>query len=181
MTAPMLFIVTDHAEKAVRGLLGLPLKAVPAWLSVVSTPEGLRTIPNGAPVMSLWHSDRSLIEQLWREERVRKGRSFDLDYGRHADRIADWLNRAAAREAALIAEYCAERGEPVPATFNPEAKASGEQTEGTTGHQGAGPRREMRVGEAGRGSQPATSEGGRDSVERHAPSLIPQKRAARWS
>lgn len=179
MTAPMLFIVTDHAEKAVRGLLGLPLKAVPAWLSVVSTPEGLRTIPNDAPVMSLWHSDRSLIEQLWREERVRKGRVFDLDYGRHADRIADWLNRAAAREAALIAEYCAERGEAVPATFNPEAKASVEQRCDNPTMRAAG--REMRVGEAGRGSQPATSEGGRDGVERHALSPIPQKRAARWS
>ena len=181
MTAPMLFIVTDIPDKAVRGLLGLSLESAPAWLSVVSSPDALRQIPNGAPVMSVWFSDGSLVEALWREERVRKGRVFDLDYGRHADRIADWLNRAAAREAALIAEYCAERGEAVPATFNPEAKASGEQTEGTTGHQGAGPRREMRVGEAGRGSQPATSEGGRDSVERHAPSPIPQKRAPRWS
>jgi hypothetical protein len=114
MTAPMLFIVTDHAERAVRGLLGLSLDAAPSWLSVVSAPDALRQIPNGAPVMSLWFSDGSLVEALWREERVRKGRVFDLDYGRHADRIADWLNRAAARESALIAEYCAERGEPLP-------------------------------------------------------------------
>lgn len=180
MTGPMLFLVTDHPEKAVRGLLGLSLKTVPAWLSVVSSPERIATLPNDAPVLSVWFSDGSLTETLWREERLRKGRHFDLDYGRHADRIADWLNRAAAREAALIAEYCAERGEAVPSSFDPEAKASGEQTEGTLGHQGAGPRREMRVGAAGRGSQPATSEGGRDGVERHAPSF-PQKRASRWS
>ncbi len=178
MTGPMLFLVTDHPEKAVRGLLGRSLKTVPDWLSVVSSPERIATLPTGAPVLSLWFSDGSLVEALWREERVR--RHFDLDYGRHADRIADWLNRAVSREAALIAEYCAERGEAVPASFDPEAKASGEQTEGTPGHQGAGPRREMRVGEAGRGSQPATSEGGRDGVERHAPSF-PQKRASRWS
>lgn len=162
MTAPMLFIVTDHAEKAVRGLLGLPLKAVPAWLSVVSTPEGLRTIPNGAPVMSLWHSDGSLIEQLWREERVRKGRSFDLDYGRHADRIADWLNRAAAREAALIAEYCAERGEPVPAMAQTIHPSDGGAIAAVKG--------KARLADAV-GVEPPPS----------VPSPIPQKRAARWS
>lgn len=162
MTAPMLFIVTDHAEKAVRGLLGLPLKAVPAWLSIVSTPEGLRTIPNDAPVMSLWHSDRSLIEQLWREERVRKGRSFDLDYGRHADRIADWLNRAAAREAALIAEYCAERGERVPAMAQANHPSDGGAIAAVKG--------KARLADAV-GVEPPPS----------VPSPIPQKRAARWS
>lgn len=53
-------------------------------------------------------------------------------------------------------------------TYESVAKASCEQTEGTTGHTGAGSRREMRVGEAP-ARVPATSDDGRDSVERHAP------------
>jgi hypothetical protein len=156
----MLFIVTDHAEKAVLGLLGLPLKAVPAWLSVVSTPERLATLPTGAPVMSLWVSDGSLIEQLWREERVR--RAFDIDYDRHAARIADWLNRTAAREAALIAEYCAERGEPVPAMAQANHPSDGGAIAAVKG--------KARLADAV-GVEPPPS----------VPSSIPQKRAARWS
>jgi hypothetical protein len=158
----MLFIVTDHAEKAVRGLLGLSLKAAPVWLAVVSSPEGLRQIPNGAPVMSLWFSDGSLVEALWREERVRKGRVFDLDYGRHADRIADWLARTAAREAALIAEYCAERGEAVPVLAQIHFPSVGGAIAAVKG--------EARLADAA-GVEPPPS----------VPSSIPQKRAARWS
>ena len=162
MNAPMLFIVTDIPEKAVRGLFGLSLESAPAWLSVVSSPDALRQIPNGAPVMSLWFSDGSLVEALWREERVRKGRVFDLDYGRHADRIADWLNRAAAREAALIAEYCAERGEAVPVLAQGNFPSDGGAIAAVKGN----PRLADAVG-----VEPPPS----------VPSPIPQKRAARWS
>lgn len=162
MNAPMLFIVTDIPEKAVRGLFGLSLESAPAWLSVVSSPDALRQIPNGAPVMSLWLSDGSLVEALWREERVRKGRVFDLDYGRQADRIADWLNRAAAREAALIAEYCAERGEALPAKTQGNFPSDGGAIAAVKGN----PRLADAVG-----VEPPPS----------VPSAIPQKRAARWS
>lgn len=166
MTGPLLFIVTDIPEKAVRGLLGLSLEAAPAWLSVVSSPEALRQIPNGAPVMSVWFSDGSLVEALWREERVRKGRVFDLDYVRHADRIADWLARTAAREAALIAEYCAERGEPVPALAHTIHPSGGGAIAAVKGPE---PDR-ARLADAA-GVEPPPS----------VPSFLPQKRAARWS
>lgn len=162
MTGPMLFIVTDIPDKAVRGLLGLSLEAAPAWLSVVSAPDALRQIPNGAPVMSIWFSDGSLVEALWREERVRDGRVFDLDYGRHADRITDWLSRTAAREAALIAEYCAERGETVPALAHSHQPSDGGAIAAVKG--------ETRLADAV-GVEPPPS----------VPSSIPQKRAARWS
>lgn len=76
------------------------------------------------------------------------------------------INLVHARARENIEEFDAETGE-VRDTKS-VAKASGEQTEGTTGLQAAGPRREMRVGEAP-ALVSATSDDGRDSVERHAP------------
>lgn len=162
MTGPMLFLVTDHPEKAVRALLGLTLKNAPTWLSIVSSPERIAALPNDAPVLSVWISDGSLTETLWREERLRKGRRFDLDYGRHADRIADWLNRTAAREAALIAEYCAERGEAMPALAKIQSPSDGGAVAAVKG--------EPRLADAA-GVEPPPS----------VSSVRPQKRASRWS
>ncbi|MFB9952067.1 hypothetical protein ACFFP0_24730 [Rhizobium puerariae] len=59
---------------------------------------------------------------------------------------------------------------PVHPNTDPEAKASVEQRSDHPTMRAAG--REMRVGEAGRGYQPATSDDGRDSLERQAPHFI---------
>ncbi len=55
--------------------------------------------------------------------------------------------------------------------INPEAKASVDNA-ATIAPETATAGREMQVGSAPSGSVPATSEGGRDSVERHAPQFI---------
>ncbi|ATN32885.1 hypothetical protein ACO34A_03600 [Rhizobium sp. ACO-34A] len=97
-----LFLVTDRPQAAIPALFGFSAAHAPAWLAVISSIEDLAGIPTGAPVLSLWFSDGSTIETVWREERA--SRAFDLDYQRHADRIADWLARRDAAER----EYCAE-------------------------------------------------------------------------
>lgn len=102
----LLHIVTDNAEKACLGLFGFARKQAPGWVGFVNDPSGFRMIPEGASVMSVWFSGRSLIETLWREERAI--RSFDIDYGKHAARIEAWLNRRAAAERALIADWLTE-------------------------------------------------------------------------
>jgi hypothetical protein len=116
----LLHIVTDDADRACLGLFGFARKQAPGWVGFVNDPAGFRKIPEGAAVMSVWFSERSLIETLWREERA--VRAFDIDYGKHAARIEDWLNRRAEAERALIAQWLAEdagadaakQAEPVP-------------------------------------------------------------------
>lgn len=175
MTEIALTIVTDRPKLAQRALFGVSQSQPPEWLAVVSSIDQVASIPTGAPVMSLWFGDGSPIEAYWREERA--ARAFDIDHARHAARIEDWINRRDAYERALVAEYIRENA-PDEATPDPEAKASVEQRcdHPTIGAAG----REMRVGEAPRGAVPATSDGGRDGVERHAPN--PETRhASRWS
>lgn len=97
-----LYIVTDRPQAAIPALFGFSAAHAPAWLAVISSIEDIAGIPAGAPVLSLWFSDGSTIEAMWREERA--SRAFDLDYQRHADRITDWLARRDAAER----EYCVE-------------------------------------------------------------------------
>lgn len=99
----LLHIVTDNADRACLGLFGFARKQAPGWVGFVNDPSDFRQIPEGAAVLSVWFSERSLIETLWREERT--VRSFDIDYGKHVARIADWLNRRAAAELELLAEW----------------------------------------------------------------------------
>lgn len=99
----LLYIVTDNADRACLGLFGFARKRAPGWVGFVEDATDFRRIPDGAAVMSVWFSDRPLIETLWREERA--VRSFDIDYGKHAARIQDWLNRRAAAERALVAQW----------------------------------------------------------------------------
>ncbi|NGO64220.1 hypothetical protein G6N76_11075 [Rhizobium daejeonense] len=125
-----LTIVTDRPDAAVRALFGFSADRAPDWLAVISSIGDLSGIPTGAPVLSLWFSDGSTIEAMWREER--SARSFDLDFQRHADRIADWLARRDASERKYCAEACGtgsareEAGtgaadQPVAATSRPSA------------------------------------------------------------
>lgn len=107
-----LYVVTDSAERACLGLFGFSLRTAQveaSWCRFIDQPDDLTSIPIKAPVLSCWFFEGWLIETRWRE--IRSQREFDTDFGNHVERIADWLNRRAAAEAAHIAAYLAEHSE----------------------------------------------------------------------
>jgi hypothetical protein len=114
--AILLYIVTDSAKRSCRALFGFPLAsaAIEApWVCFIDDCLLVPSVPTGAAVVSIWHFSHSDIEAVWREERL--SRAFNLDYAAHVARIHDWLERRAAHEARLIAEYVAEQREVISA------------------------------------------------------------------
>lgn len=100
-----LVIVTDQPQRAARILLGCVVERLPSWIRVMSGTE-ISGLPEGAPVLAIWFSDKSFAETLYRERRAQV--ALDNDYDKHYRRIEDALARRDAAEKALCAEYCAE-------------------------------------------------------------------------
>lgn len=105
MTDIRLVIVTDQPQRASRILLGCAVERLPSWIQVMSGPE-ISGLPEGAPVLAIWFSDKSFAESLYRERRAQV--ALDNDYDKHYRRIEDALNRRDAAEKALCDQYCAE-------------------------------------------------------------------------
>lgn len=105
MTDILLVIVTDNPKRATLTLLGCAVERLPLWIHVMSGPE-ISDLQAGAPVLSIWFSDRSYAETLLRERRVEV--ALDNDFGKHHGRILDWIARRDAAEKEICDAYCAE-------------------------------------------------------------------------
>ena len=101
----LLIIVTDNPKRASLALLGCAVERLPSWIRVMSGPE-ISELQAGAPVLSIWFSDRSYAETLLRERRVEV--ALDNDFGKHHGRILDWIARRDAAEKEICDAYCAE-------------------------------------------------------------------------
>lgn len=103
-----LYVVTDNPQLAAVELFAVDLPFVPAWVKMVTAHTDLMAIPTGARVMPSWHGRRSLLEDLWTEERVT--RRFRDGWDENRAEIAGWRAR---RHAHFLATCCDQTGTPV--------------------------------------------------------------------
>lgn len=92
MTAPRLTIVTNHPARAVLAVLGV--ETAPAWLAIVTTLEGVRTLPAGAKVIGQWfepRKHRSALEWAFQTRRI-QGDLIGLSL-EDCDKLAAWAAR----------------------------------------------------------------------------------------
>ncbi len=71
-----LTIVTECPEAALARTLQCATTNAPSWVRVVSDPEDILNIPNGAKCIAVWFSSRKRMSQAelaWRERRLMDG------------------------------------------------------------------------------------------------------------
>lgn len=105
-----LYVVTDDPERAARSLLGCGLMGLPAWMKMVSDPFEVEKLPSGTSALGLWFPNGpgriSYLETVWIERRERGG--IDYDFGKHQEKLNDWMQRRDEAERRLLADALAQ-------------------------------------------------------------------------
>lgn len=111
--AVRLYVVTDDPENAARWLMNCGLLGLPAWMRMVSAPYEVEKLPSGTSVMGLFFpkgtSRISYLETVWIERRERGG--IDYDFGKHQEKLNDWMRRRDEAERRLLADALAQETE----------------------------------------------------------------------
>ena len=99
--APRLRLITNNAAFALAQLLGCAETNKPSWLRVVTDPDEILSIPDGAKVIAIWSCGRKPLtepEKAWRERRLMDGLAFlnDTDW----DGLREWVERRNTRLSA---------------------------------------------------------------------------------
>ncbi|WP_421358156.1 hypothetical protein [Agrobacterium rosae] len=105
-----LYIITDNPEEAARGLLGCRVASLPGWIKVLNNPFEIEKLPSGSSAMGLFFPNDTggniFIETVWRERRERGG--IDYDFGKHLEKLTEWMRRRDEAEAVILAEVLAQ-------------------------------------------------------------------------
>ncbi|MDD1499783.1 hypothetical protein PVA19_15280 [Agrobacterium sp. CNPSo 3708] len=108
-----LYVVTDNQEEACLALLGCGLSGLPAWMKMVSDPHEVEKLPSGTSAMGLFFPKgtgrNSYLETVWAERRERGG--IDYDFGKHQEKLNDWIRRRDEAERRLLADALAQEPE----------------------------------------------------------------------
>ncbi|MEV4609754.1 hypothetical protein MRBLMR1_004853 [Neorhizobium sp. LMR1-1-1.1] len=110
MSQPIrLVIVTDCPERAAPAIFGMAISQLPGWVLVMTDWQTIAKLEDGTPCMAFWSQKRgvvSLAEITWRERR--QAVKLDDDFGRHFDRVTDWLDKRDAAEREILRQALAE-------------------------------------------------------------------------
>lgn len=90
MTA--LFIVTNHARRATLGTLGV--ETPPDWCEVVTEPEAIHSLPDGARCFGVFFGQPGPSEIAW-DQRKRRGGTIGIDAA-DCERITNWRQKHGA-------------------------------------------------------------------------------------
>lgn len=105
-----LYIITNQPGEAARKLMGCGLEGLPRWIKVVSDPFEVEKLPSGISAMGLFFThemrSHSYLQTAWAERRERGG--IDYDFGKHQEKLNEWMQRRDAAEQRLLAEAVAE-------------------------------------------------------------------------
>ncbi len=112
-----LYLVTECPEAALARTLQCATTNAPSWVRVVSDPEDILKIPNGAKCIAVWFSSRKRMSQAelaWRERRLMDG-VVGLEDG-------DWQKLEAwiSRRRISTAEDIPENIQDIPSTITPK-------------------------------------------------------------
>ena len=112
-----LTIVTECPEEALARTLQCATTNAPSWVRVVSDPEDILKIPNGAKCIAVWFSSRKRMSQAelaWRERRLMDGIAglAEDDW----QKLETWI----ARQRISAAEDIPEKIEDIPQTITPK-------------------------------------------------------------
>lgn len=116
-----LTIVTECPDEALARTLSCATTNAPSWVRVVSDPEHILKIPNGAKCIAVWFSSRKCMseaELAWRERRLMDGivGLEDDDWSK----LEAWIARRRAPTAEDIPENITDI--PRPITPKPEIR-----------------------------------------------------------
>lgn len=117
-----LYIVTNNPEQALAQTLACATTNAPAWARVLSDPEDILKLPNGAKCIAVWFTGRKSLceaEKAWRERRFMGG-IVGLD-DRDLVKIDEWIARN--RTNILTSDIPKENADiPKPITSAPEIR-----------------------------------------------------------
>ncbi len=116
-----LYIITECPEEALARTLQCATTSAPSWVRVLTDPEDILNIPNGAKCIAVWFSSRKRMSQAelaWRERRLMDGvlGLGDDDW----QKLEAWISRRRAKPREDIPENISDI--PRPITPKPEIR-----------------------------------------------------------